>query len=338
MPDELHTGGFVSESIMDEIKIGPKCISNETFDTSQIAASEVKEFGMSELKKFNDMMNALYSSNKAESAMKHIITLPFATVTDVRDIFTNSPTGPISTERQILDVYCQIDQWNRYSDYSILVAVRIEGEDECNLDISLGKDADEIYALPDKYKSAAHYIIQAVRDYVYAEMNMFIKRAGPARVSDFFFGNINVFTPEHDRPQNLRAYIMYLNDSTSMTREEIADRIDSIMGDDVPRIPVNPMSWILEDRPVEFVDEPYDLNIYCSADEVITADKITVSSLYFNGPPPPAKVYAKAKVEDLHIKEDSDGKKWFEVGYMLPSGIDPLGPTPLSIDTPPEMC
>ena len=278
MPDELHTGGFVSESIMDEIKIGPKCISNETFDTSQIAASEVKEFGMSELKKFNDMMNALYSSNKAESAMKHIITLPFATVTDVRDIFTNSPTGPISTERQILDVYCQIDQWNRYSDYSILVAVRIEGEDECNLDISLGKDADEIYALPDKYKSAAHYIIQAVRDYVYAEMNMFIKRAGPARVSDFFFGNINVFTPEHDRPQNLRAYIMYLNDSTSMTRVELADRIDSIMGDDVPRIPVNPMSWILEDRPVEFVD-----SLWNDPDprfvKVITPDMISSISL-----------------------------------------------------------
>ena len=47
-----------------------------------------------------------------------------------------------------------------------------------------------------------------------------------------------------------------------MTREEIANQIEDIMGDDVPRIPVNPMSWLLEDRPVEFVDEHYDLNIY----------------------------------------------------------------------------
>lgn len=223
------------------------------------------------------------------------------------------------------------------------MAVRIEGEEECNVHISLGKDVDKIYALPDRYKSASSYIIQALRNHVYGEMNVFIKSAGPAYVADFFFGNITIVTPEHSRPQNLKAYIISLSDATSMTREEIADRIDSLMGDDVPRIPVNPMLWLLEDRPVEFVDESYDLNIYCSADEVITAgeitaDKITASSLYFNEPPPPAKVYAKAKVEDLHIKEDSDGKKWFEVGYMLPSGIDPLGPTPLSIDTPPEVC
>ena len=261
MSDELHTGGFVYESIMDEIKIGPKCIANEVFAKAKGAASESKEFGMSELKKFNDMMNALYASNKAMNEMKHIITLPFAKVPDVRDIFTNSPTDPISTERQILDVYCQIDQRHRYSDYTIFATVQIEGEDECNFDISLGKSADKIYALPDKYKSAAFYIIQAVRDYVHDEMNRFIKRAGPAEVSDFFFGNVTINIPEYGKG-SLRSYIINLNDHTDMTREEIANQIEDIMGDDVPRIPVNPMSWLLEDRPVEFVDEHYDLNIY----------------------------------------------------------------------------
>lgn len=262
MSDELHTGGFVPAKDTYEISIDPKCISKEFYVKAKSDASESKKFGVSALKEFNDLFGPFLTSNKkVENGMKHIITLPFATYPDVRNIFTNSPTDPVSTERQILDVYCQIDQRNHYSDYSILVVVGIEGEEECNVDISLGKDADKIYALPDKYKDAAPFIIQAVRDHVYAEMNRFIKRAGPAYVSDFFFGNVRIDIPEYGKG-SLKAYIISLNDNTDMTREEIANQIDSLMGDDVPRIPVNPMLWLLGDRPVEFVDKQYDLNIY----------------------------------------------------------------------------
>ena len=64
--------------------------------------------------------------------------------------------------------------------------------------------------------------------------------------------------------------------------------------------------------------------ISTSADEVITADKIAASSLYFNEITTPAK-------------ESSDGKKWFEVGYVLPSVGEIAETCDLSVDTPPEV-
>ena len=314
MSDELHAGGLIPEKGIDL-----NDVSKETYVKALDAASESKEFGLGELSEFNDLFAAFLPSNKkADNTMKHLVTIPFKKYPDVRNIFTNSPTDPVSTERQILDVYCQIDQRNHYSDYSILVAVGIEGEEECNVDISLGKDADKIYALPDKYKDAAPFIIQAVRDHVYAEMNRFIKRAGPAYVSDFFFGNVRIDIPEYGKG-SLKAYIISLNDNTDMTREEIANQIDSLMGDDVPRIPVNPMLWLLEDRPVKFVDWPSYIWAHGPDGKDITADKISMGDLVINEIQKPAKMYT---VEDLYVKEDSEGKKWFKYTGVLPPDID----------------
>ena len=67
-------------------------------------------------------------------------------------------------------------------------------------------------------------------------------------------------------------------------------------------------------------------------DRSVTVDKITASSLYLHEIDPPDEAYT---LEDLYIKEDSDGKKWFEVKGVLPPEVGITDPEGLSVDTPP---
>ena len=78
-----------------------------------------------------------------------------------------------------------------------------------------------------------------------------ISKMGPEAWSRYMFRNVKVTNPEEGiYGASLDVLIARLNDGTSMTREQIADRIDELMGDDVPKITIFPASWIMEERPV----------------------------------------------------------------------------------------
>lgn len=83
-----------------------------------------------------------------------------------------------------------------------------------------------------------------------------ISEMGPEGWSRYMFGNVRITSPEgRVFGTRLEEYIIRLNDSTEMTREQIADKIDELMGDDVPKITMFPASWIMEERPVRIVTD-----------------------------------------------------------------------------------
>lgn len=93
--------------------------------------------------------------------------------------------------------------------------------------------------------------ISDIKNEIYDMVVEALSEAHPSDWSGYFFGDITVSTL--GGKVKLNSYIMDLNDIRLMPREEIASHLEELMGPDLPRVPVNPMAWILEDRPVEVV-------------------------------------------------------------------------------------
>lgn len=126
----------------------------------------------------------------------------------------------------------------------------------------------------------AEEIAKQAREFAYDYSNRFLSEASPSVWSDYFFGHIRLWTPKGIR--DLTSYIIDLNDTERMSREDIADHISALMGAAEPKIPMNPMSWILEDRPVEVseLEKPKELAIGGTIDaSKITAQSISVGTV-----------------------------------------------------------
>lgn len=126
----------------------------------------------------------------------------------------------------------------------------------------------------------AEEIAKQAREFAYDRLSKHLSEASPGKWSDYFFGHIRLWTPKGIK--TLDSYIIDLNDSEQMSREDIADHISALMGAAEPKIPMNPMSWILEDRPVEVseLEEPKELAIGGTIDtSKITAQSISVGTV-----------------------------------------------------------
>lgn len=93
-------------------------------------------------------------------------------------------------------------------------------------------------------------VVAAVKSKVYDWITDYLDKAYPDEWNRYMFGPVKLWTPLGVK--YLNDYIMHLNDVDKMPREDIAAHIEDLMGEAVPKIPINPLSWILEDRPLEF--------------------------------------------------------------------------------------
>lgn len=92
-------------------------------------------------------------------------------------------------------------------------------------------------------------IVKSLRDRSFEVLRESLLNLSPDSWSDYMTGHVKLWTPAGIK--NLNGYIISLNDYQGMSREDIAAHIEDLMGAATPRIPINPLSWILEDAPVE---------------------------------------------------------------------------------------
>lgn len=120
-----------------------------------------------------------------------------------------------------------------------------------------------------KTKLQSSDIIKSLRDKSFEVLRESLLNLSPDSWSNYMTGHVKLWTPIGIK--NLNDYIISLNDYNGMSREDIAAHIEDLMGAATPRIPINPLSWILEDAPVE---EEYRLNVDNLKAQSITASKI----------------------------------------------------------------
>lgn len=157
------------------------------------------------------------------------------------------------------------------------VVVSLSFEHDLALEIHLRRSHDTIHVYEKSSEELNGGLIKKVREVCHELMTQEISKFGPDEWSEYMFGNIKLWTP--NGLDGLMDYIIHLNDKTSMSREEIAQHVEDLMGASMPRIPMNPLSWILEDRPVN-IDYSY------SDDGAIVSPKIKASELTYGGDKP----------------------------------------------------
>ena len=118
-----------------------------------------------------------------------------------------------------------------------------------------GKDFIKVRSLPPSTEVTPE-LLWRVKMVASSVIHYLISEMVPEGWSRYMFRNVKVFNFEEGiYGISLDFLIASLNDNTSMTREQIADRIDELMGDDVPKITMLPASWIMEERPVRIVTD-----------------------------------------------------------------------------------
>lgn len=144
----------------------------------------------------------------------------------------------------------------------------------------------------------AEEIAKQAREFAYDHLSKHLSEVSPGKWSDYFFGHIRLWTPKGIKA--LDSYIIDLNDRERMSREDIASHISDLMGAAEPKIPMNPMSWILEDRPVEVseLEKPKELAIGGTID----ASKLTAQSISVGTLPDPAMSVKKTSKQLKSLK------------------------------------
>lgn len=148
------------------------------------------------------------------------------------------------------------------------------------VDVVMTRRGDSVLLNDTSLFPHAEEIAKQAREFAYGHLSKCLSEASPGNWSDYFFGHIRLWTPKGMK--DLTSYIIDLNDRERMSREDIASHISDLMGAAEPKIPMNPMSWILEDRPVEVSElkEPKELAIGGTID----ASKLTANSISVGAP------------------------------------------------------
>lgn len=148
------------------------------------------------------------------------------------------------------------------------------------VDVVMTRRGDSVLLNDTSLFPHAEEIAKQAREFAYGHLSKYLSEVSPSKWSDYFFGHINLWTPKGIK--ELTTYIIVLNDTERMSREDIASHISDLMGAAEPKIPMNPMSWILEDRPVEVseLEEPKKLAIGGTVD----ASKLTAHSISVGTP------------------------------------------------------